>query len=198
MGCISIIKPNVGQQGVSLMSKSYSWGQRLALIQAHSPADNVACTALGVSQEELETARELMAAGSITLDSSVVGTANIFEGVKASAVTARVTPATTSKTTAVVVTPKTTGVPPATASKPTRVPKKRGRRGSNIDTAFAAIPAEPTDAEKFAVRHSVSLAVLRQAKRFDKVGTGTVKVRKDRETGSLMVWREVETLPATA
>ena len=185
------------------MSNSFSWGQRLALINAYTPSDGVACTALGVSIDELETARGLQQCGTISLDDSVVATnKNIFEGVKATASLTRIsapvrTPVSDSIQPVKKI-PSVTGAPPATSNKPERAPKKRGRTGSKIARAFAAIPSEPTDADKFATANGVSLAVLRQSKRFDKNGSGLVRVRKDREAGVLMVWREQETLPPAA
>ncbi len=175
------------------MSKNFTWGQRLALIDAYSPTDGVACTALSVTIDELGAARELLSKGTISLDTSVVkGNSDIFKGVKAAATTTRVAKTDKPEKAAKKTTAKKAGVPAATASPPVRTPKKRGRKGSKIQNAFAAIPTDPTDATKFATKHSVSLAVLRQAKRFDKAGTGVVRVRKDRESGVLMVWREDE------
>ncbi len=75
------------------------------------------------------------------------------------------------------------------ASKPQ---KKSGRRGNNIQRAFAAIPTTPVPVEEFSKKHSVSVAVLRQYKRFDKEGNGQVNVRKDKDTGVIMIWRSVE------
>ena len=73
-------------------------------------------------------------------------------------------------------------------------PKPRtGRRGNNISRAFAAIPHEAVPAEEFAKKHRVSMAVLRQYKRFDKLHTGQVNVRKDKESGLIMIWREADT-----
>jgi len=82
---------------------------------------------------------------------------------------------------------------PTTATKTTRPLKKRGRKGTKIAEAFIAIPSTPTPVEKFATDNNVSLNVLRQSKRFDKSGTeGAVRVKKDKESGTLMIWREVE------
>ena len=67
---------------------------------------------------------------------------------------------------------------------------KRGRKGNNITNAFAAIPSSPVSAETFATQHNVSIAVLRQSKRFDTTGLGPVNVRKDKSAGTLMIWRE--------
>ena len=81
---------------------------------------------------------------------------------------------------------------PITATKPSKVRplKKRGRKGNKIINAFRNIPSVPTDVEKFAAEHGVSIGVLRQISRFDKTGLpGTVKVRKN-TTGVLMIWRD--------
>ena len=80
---------------------------------------------------------------------------------------------------------------PITATKPQKVPKKRGRKGTRIIDAFRKVPSTPVNAEEFAKENDVSLSVLRQAGRFDKTGYGgRVKVRKNRTTGELMIWRE--------
>ena len=42
---------------------SLSWNDRLALIKAYTPSDSVICNSLGVSQDELNTARDLESAG---------------------------------------------------------------------------------------------------------------------------------------
>lgn len=78
---------------------------------------------------------------------------------------------------------------PLFASKPQ---KRSGRKGNNISRAFAAIPSTPVPAEEFATKNRVSMAVLRQYKRFDKENTGQVNVRKDKETGVIMIWRSAE------
>lgn len=78
---------------------------------------------------------------------------------------------------------------PLFASKPQ---KRSGRKGNNITRAFAAIPNTPVPAEEFATKNRVSMAVLRQYKRFDKENTGQVNVRKDKETGIIMIWRSTE------
>jgi hypothetical protein len=80
---------------------------------------------------------------------------------------------------------------PITATKPRKVPKKRGPKSRKIITAFRKIPSYPVDAERFASDNGISMSVLRQVKRFDKTGFGgQVKLRKNRETGNLMIWRE--------
>ena len=82
---------------------------------------------------------------------------------------------------------------PMTASKPIKSPKKRGRQGSNVINAFQAVPTTPTPVEAFSAQYNVSIHCLRQAKRFDQTGlNGAVRVKKDKETGMLMIWREAE------
>ena len=90
--------------------------------------------------------------------------------------------------------PASTGVTsiakPQTATKPTSIPKKRGRKGDQVVKAFAAIPATPVDVNKFAADQGVSLHVLRQSKRFDpNPSLGKVRVAKDKATKTLMISR---------
>jgi len=80
---------------------------------------------------------------------------------------------------------------PETATKTTRVLKKRGRKGNNIATAFKEVPTTPVDFEEYAAQHKVSTNVLRQIKRHDRYAeTGKVFVRKNKETKKMMIWRE--------
>ena len=82
---------------------------------------------------------------------------------------------------------------PATATKPIKSPKQRGRKGNNVATAFCAIPPTAVSLEAFSLQYNVSMHVLRQAKRFDTSGTtGKVRCKKDKETGTLMIWREAD------
>ena len=84
----------------------------------------------------------------------------------------------------------TSVVKPQTATKPTKIPAKRGRKGDQVVKAFAAIPTTPTDVNKFAADQGVSLHVLRQSKRFDPNPTlGKVRVAKDKTTKTLMISR---------
>lgn len=82
---------------------------------------------------------------------------------------------------------------PESATKSTPVAKKRGRQSNKIANAFASLTSTPVSVESYAKEHGVSVAVLRQAKRFDKSGAvGQVHVKKDKESGSLMIWRSTE------
>lgn len=173
-------------------SKTMSWNDRFALIDHYKPNDDAACSAFGVTQDELKTAREMRSAGAFTAtpDIDVKSYANLFS---AAAPAAASSTTKTSRRGGATRTKKTTTTKgkPATATKKTKEPKKRGRKGDKIATAFAAIPTDPTPVEDFASDHGVSIAVLRQSKRFDKSPElGAVRVKKDKETKTLMIWRE--------
>ena len=155
-------------------TKNLSWGSRLALIDLYGPTDEQASATFDIPVEEIETARELRASGgapNMPVDIDVKGFGNPFSEVKG---------ATT------VVMPGREPAETSTAVEPT--PKKRGRKGTKINEAFAAIGVDPIDAEEFATTRNVSLNVLRQAKRFDRTGLGRVRVKKI--DGTLMVYRE--------
>ena len=161
-----------------LKSANMGWGERFAIMEKFNLDDAAATSAFGVSADELSTARELMAAGVISPAHNVDYSAyeQSLRGV----------------TRPDTDTPPSPTVKPVTATKPTKTPKKRGRKGDKIAKAFLAVPTDPTDAEAFAAEHSVSMAVLKQSKRFDKSGLPPVKVRKDKASGKMMIWREGE------
>lgn len=168
-------------------SKSLGWNDRLALINHFKPTDKQACSTFGVSQEELNTARDLMAAGTFRPTPDID-----FKSYESMFASDSTTSTKTEKKSGATSTKKPDGGDnkPVTATKKTKEPKKRGRKGDKIANAFAAIPTTPTPAEDFAQKHGVSLAVLRQSKRFDKhPDLGNVKVKKDKETKQLMISR---------
>jgi hypothetical protein len=82
------------------------------------------------------------------------------------------------------------------ARSATKVVKKRGRKGTKIADAFNAITLTPQPVDQFIDQQGVSLAVLRQHKRFDVSGLAPVKVKKIRVDGNenkiLCIWREAE------
>lgn len=169
-------------------STSLSWSDRLALIKAYNPSDATICRALSITPDELSTARDMEANGHFvaTKDLDVSAYSDLFQDESISVPNTSIGGATS-------ISRPTSVQPPATATKVIAAPKKRGRKGDNILKAFTAIPTTPTGAIPFAADHSVSLAVLRQAKRFDRtVGAGTVRVKKDKTTKELMIWREVK------
>ena len=176
---------------MSNKSKSLSWCDRFALIDHYQPSDDDIISIMGVTKDQLDTARELRATGTI------VATPNLdvdsYGKMFGATVPAVSKPATT-KSSATSVTkpvPATTGGAPQTASPAPRVPKKRGRKGTNISNAFSNIPTTAVSAEQFASDNNVSLAVLRQSRRFDTCPqNGTVHVKKDKQTKTLMIWRD--------
>lgn len=159
-----------------------TWPERFALIDHYSPSsEEVICTIFQVTSDELAAARTLRAAGTLTSSSSfdVAKYGNPFDG--------------SSKTPVVA----TIHARPESATKREKAPLKRGRKGNKIESALLAIPTTPITVESFQQQYNVSLAVLRQSKRFlqklepamiQKIGK--INVRKDKVTKSLMIWRE--------
>jgi len=85
---------------------------------------------------------------------------------------------------------------PKTATKPIVVPKKRGRPGNQIATAFKDIPEHKVDFVKYCAKYDVKPTVLRQVKRHDSCPeTGRVYVQKDKNDksptyGTMRLWRD--------
>lgn len=179
------------------MSKRLQWGERLALMDHYGVGDEEACEVFGIEQEELEAARDMQAVSKafpVRDDLDVASYKNLFSGTSVTAAKKPATAKSTSKTSTKKSSTTTTVRKPETATKKLPIAKKRGRNGDKIVNAFRAIPHDqPTDAEKFAETHHVSIAVLRQSKRFDKVGGGVVHVKKDKATKTLMIWRDTVT-----
>lgn len=164
------------------MNKSLNWNQRFAVIDKYKPTDDQICKVFGVSQTELNTARQLRSAGQFIPSTNI--NIDSFESLFSD------------KSTSSVVRPEQIEKP-MTATKRTKEPKKRGRKGDKIKNAFAAIPNSPTPAEEFAKSHNVSLTVLRQSKRFDSFADkGRVHVKKValKENGEkvLSIWRDAD------
>lgn len=177
------------------MSKiTMSWGDRFALIDHYKPSDTEICTAFELSQIQLDTARQLRDAGtmraSTTLDVSKY--TEVFSGGAS-------LPVSTVAATKVQRTGGATTHPmPETASKRIRPPQKRGRKGDKISKALLAVPTTQVPVETFMKEHGVSLAVLRQSKRFiekldaeTQTAIGKINVRQDKSSKVLMIWREV-------
>lgn len=164
------------------------WGDRLAIINHYQLPDTQATDVFGVSQDELDTARDMFRAGSLR-PSTDLDVEQYGEQLSALLDTILNEPTPVPEPTDA---PVSAVEKPVTASKPRREPKKRGRKGTKISDAFANVPSEPVELEKFATENSVSVAVLRQSKRFDKTGLpGNIRIRKNKETGVLMISREV-------
>ena len=171
-----------------MSKKQLNWNQRLALIEHYKPSDEKACSVFGVSQGELDTARQLQTSGSFPAITNMDFDAysELFADSASATSIKKPTESTPS-----------TSTPPLTATKRTSPPKKRGRKGDKIKNAFVAIPGTATPAETFATSHNVSLAVLRQSKRFDtNPELGDVRVKKvvqDDGNKVLCIWRESPT-----
>jgi hypothetical protein len=172
------------------MSKIISWSDRFALIDHYTPSDAAICAAFNLTQAELDTARNLRAQGTF------VANANL-DVAKFDSLFAATTPATQPAAMPVKTPTATVHSRPESATKQPKVPQKRGRKGNKITTALQAVPTTPMPVEMFIQQHGVSLAVLRQAKRFvealpatEASTIGTVHVRQDRATKQLMIWKD--------
>lgn len=175
-----------------------SWADRFALIDAYNPSPASICAAFNLTPTELSTACALRDAGTFRPNQKLDITKyqGIFPIVEESPITAipvSVSPKPKKATT-------TTHIqPPETASKQThvKVPQKRGRKGNKITNALFAVTTTPVPVDQFVKEHGVSVAVLRQAKRFieklppeDVHKIGKVIVKQDKDTKTLMIWRE--------
>lgn len=168
-------------------SKTLSWNDRLALMEHFNPSDEEACEVFGVSKAQLETARN-MPQFTPTPNLDFGSYENMFPS-NSPSVGSGTSPAP-ANTGSVTSTVKTSAGKLVTATKTQKQPKKRGRRGDKIAKAFAAIPETPTPVAEFANQHNVSVAVLRQGKRFNPAPEmGVVRVKKDKG-GELVIWRE--------
>jgi hypothetical protein len=170
---------------VSKQAPHLSWNDRFALIDHFKPTDEQICTAFHLSADELSVARQLRDQGTFIASQNfdVQKYQNLF------------TPsASQTKSTATIHTKPET----ATKKSVIKVPQKRGRKGNKIQAAFLAIPTTPMSVESFIKDHNVSVAVLRQSKRFIQSmeptiqqQIGKINVRLDKESKKLMIWKEV-------
>lgn len=173
------------------MSKmNISWSDRFALMDHFKPSDEQACAAFGLTKDELDTARSMAAAGTFraTPNLDITRYAHVFTA-DGSAPVASI-PATPGPT-------NTTFAKPESATKRVKVPQKRGRKGDKIAIALQAVPMTAVPVDQFIAQHGISLAVLRQSKRFlSKLDPavaaqiGKVNVRQDKATKQLVIWRE--------
>ena len=173
-----------------MKGKTFTWNDRLTLINHYNPSDVQDCEVFGISQPELEVARNQLKAGIFSLSNNldVASYGDLFATTEANTESTVTTTKAPVRTKSTVTSTKT---PPETATAKSHEPKKRGRKGDKIALAFSSIPATPTAAEDFAKQYGVSIAVLRQSKRFDPTANGgNVKVKKDKGSKTLMIWRE--------
>ena len=172
-----------------MSTTTLSWQDRFALMQHYNPTDEQVCTAFGLTPAELDTARHLLASGMFKASTKLDVTqyAGVFTGD-----TSMLAPSTSPK-----VGRSTTFTRPESATRAPRIPQKRGRKGDKIQQALMAVPTVQVPVETFMLEHGVSLAVLRQSKRFlQKLDPAVVKqigrinVRQDKGSRQLMIWRE--------
>ena len=178
-----------------------SWNDRFALIDAYHPSNTAICTVFNLSPNELKTAQALRNAGTFApnrqLDTSKF--VDLFPDMIDEIVVA--VPKQPVYVTQPRVSAKTvhTVTPPETATKKivVKAPQKRGRKGDKITQALLSVTNEPIIVDSFIRDHGVSLAVLRQSKRFiehmsseDVQKIGRIVVKQNKETKVLMIWRE--------
>ena len=162
-----------------------SWADRFGIVSAMEvkPSDADICRVFKVTPDELVTAQQLFADGIIKVNPRINHQFYelFFKGETPEF------PKTVQRT-------RSLPLPPDNEERrlfasQNKTVRPRGRKSNNIDLAFKAIPTSPVDVEKFAEKNHVSVAVLRQHKRFDKY-PGTVFVRKNKDTGVTEVWRD--------
>ena len=185
------------------MTPSLSWNDRFALLDYYLPSDAQACVAFGLTQDELDTARDLRNAGTFKSSSNIDysqfdGIFNVVVPEVHVPVVAPIRPTATKP--AIVSRPQPTATvhaKPESATRRVREPQKRGRKGDKITKALQSVPTTPMSVDAFIAEHGVSLAVLRQSKRFIEgmdaataQSIGRVNVRQDKATRQLMIWRE--------
>lgn len=173
---------------------NFSWGDRFAVIDHFTPTDPQICKTFTVTQGELDTARQLRTAGTFvpTTGMNMTKYANMFPTCAAT----KSTPTATVPPSKLVATAHAKPESATKKSKIEKVPQKRGRKGNKIVDALLAIPTKPVLVTAFMQQHGVSLAVLRQSKRFiskldvtTATKIGSVNVKQDKATKSLMIWR---------
>lgn len=172
-----------------------SWNDRFALIDAYNPSSVAICAAFKLSPAELKTAMSLRDAGTFAPNPNLditkyVDIFQLGDDVAPAGATMKAITATVHSF-------------PETASKRVVVkePQKRGRKGNKITDALLAVPTSPVTVDSFTQEHGVSVAVLRQAKRFIEKMTpeqasqvGTIVVRQHKDTKTLMIWKEIPTI----
>lgn len=168
-----------------------SWNDRFALIDAHKPSNAAICAAFGLTPAELKTANALRNAGTFRPNPKL--DVNKFGAIFQEADVSQSEDATGKTGT-------TTSHRPESFTKKSVIPKapqKRGRKGDKIANALMAVTNTPVPVDSFVQQHGVSVAVLRQSKRFlenmsaDVVAKiGRIQVKQDKTSKTLMIWRE--------
>lgn len=145
------------------LSSTLSWADKLVLVEKFALTNQEACMVFGVSDRELVVAKNLKERGIFAPTELNTDVYSSFFGKLRSG---------------------------ELDTSTQKVYKPKGTRPSKITQAFESITNTPQPVTAVIDTFGVSLAVLRQSKRFDKTETGQVHIRKDKESGELMVWRE--------
>jgi hypothetical protein len=190
--------------------KDMSWNDKFALIDRHNPSDEMICMVFGITLNELNKARELRKAG--TFEASGEFDHQAVVDIFSSSIDFQL-PTLNGEESLLGIQPMNplTGQiftlrhlydadqPAESATKKLTItpPQKRGRKGDKIAIALSQVSTIPEPVEQFIVKHGVSLAVLRQAKRFisamapaEASAIGKVVVKQDKNSRVLMIWRE--------
>lgn len=167
----------------------FDWPQTLCLIEHFQLSDELSHKLLGTTAEGLAEARLLQQSGAFAdpvgfnpakHHSEVFGTIrkHIKTDAKAATKSEVRSPTKRVATKGSVPTPRPTG------------------SNGKIATAFKLVPEDPVLASEFCIANDISLAVLRQSRRFIssmdedvQEQIGTIFVRQDKVTKELMVWR---------
>lgn len=165
-----------------MIPKILTWNDRFALIDRFTPTDDAIVEVFNITPQELTVARNLRTTGTF-IASKHLDYDSYAAAFSSNKLTSR--RLMNNKSTSITL------QPPDGAETATRTVHKRGRKGSNITTAFSNVPLDPINATEFAATNKVSIAVLRQSKRFDPyTDKGQIHVKKNKESGNLMIWRD--------
>lgn len=148
------------------LQSTLTWADRFALIRAYKLEPQEVCTAFGVNEGQLKSAIKLQHKGIFQINESLNPEVfrEYFDKLRKGEFSAN--------------------------STKTFRPKQT--RPSKIVDAFKSITETPQPVASVVERFGISLAVLRQSKRFDKSETpGTIRIRKDKTSGEMMVWRDL-------
>lgn len=154
------------------MKCNLSWREKLSLIQYYKPSEEEILYTFNTTKEELDLAHSCMKEGILQPSKHLLiqFPENVF------------------KNRSIQFSPS------SFASKPRKIPQKRGRKGNKIETAFKELPNTPVDINDYAKQYGISVHILKQHYRFDTVGLpGIVCVRKTKTNNEnkLMVWRQI-------
>lgn len=146
------------------LSSTLSWADKLVLVNKFQLSDNEACVAFGITKPELVVAKNLENRGIFIANQSLNTEiySDFFVKLRSGEL-----------------------------DHLQKTFKPKGARPSKITMAFDSITGSPQKVASVIDKFGVSLAVLRQSKRFDKGNTGQIHIRKDKESQELMVWRDI-------